>query len=648
MSWAATIGAVGAIGGAALSRNTGGTTTSAQSGQLNPYMYSSLYGAGAVQPVYTKKGRVKNQAEIDAANAARAASGGGLMGQAEQLSQQPAMNPLQTQALQQSANYLASPQALQGYNALNSAGGNLMGFQNPVNLSGMSQVSQPGAMPTSTAASAGSLAGSAPQASAAQAQLAQGNAPMVGGSSVSVFNPNSIPQVQAAQGQLANFQPGGPIDWLGIQKAIGQTFQPAGVGGGVGGVGVNWQDAATKAMSGQADNPYLTQMAKGGADVATENYLRNVAPAQRAGARMSGMYGGSRQGIAEGLAQSDLNNQILRASTDLFGNAYESAQQRAAAMSGQMAGLDTQRAISNAQLGLQGSIANQDAALRAGQLGLSTAQGLANYDLGRQGIGLDAASLAQQGGLANAGMLNQVGLGNQDAYLRGAGLAQEGSQFNANLGQNANLANQRAGIDWAGLQQQGNLANAGFQQQANLANQSAGLDWAGLGQQRDLANAGFQQQSNLANQSAGIDWAKLGQQGQIANQDSFLRGQGLNLQGAGLAGEMQARGAGMLQDASQVPYANLANLYGIGSIQQQAPWDQLGRYSGLLQPYSGMGSSQSTSTTTPGITGAQTAGGLLNIGAGILGNMNFGGSPAPWTTKQVDDAMRGIGTVRFT
>ena len=117
-------------------------------------------------------------------------------------------------------------------------------------------------------------------------------------------------------------------------------------------------------------------MAQGGADVATENYLRNVAPAQRAGARMSGMYGGSRQGIAEGLAQSDLNNQILRASTDLFGNAYESAQQRAAAMSGQMAGLDTQRDISNAQIGMQGQIANQDAALRAGQLGLSTAQGL--------------------------------------------------------------------------------------------------------------------------------------------------------------------------------------------------------------------------------------------------------------------------------
>jgi hypothetical protein len=602
------------------------TTKSVQQSMINPAIYGAMFGQGAVQPIYGKKGNIKNQAAIDAAAATAQANGGGLLGQAGELAKQPALNPLQTSALEQGANYLASPQALQGYNALNQAGSNLMGFQNPVNLSGMPQVSQPGAMPQSTAANAGSLAGSAPQASAAQAQLAQGNAPMVGGSSASVFNPNSILQVQAAQGQLANFQPGGPIDWLGIQKAIGQTFQPAGVGGGVGGVGVNWQDAATKAMSGQVDNPYLTQMAKGGADVATENYLRNVAPANRAGARMSGMYGGSRQGIAEGLAQSDLNNQILRASTDLFGNAYESSQQRAAQMAGQMAGLDTQRAISNAQLGLQGSIANQDAALRAGQLGLSTAQGLANYDLGRQGIGLDAASLAQQGGLANAGMLNQVGMGNQDAYLRGAGLAQEGSQFNANLGQNANLANQRAGIDWAGLQQQGNLANAGFQQQANLANQSAGLDWAGLGQQRDLANAGFQQQTNLANQSAGIDWAKLGQQGQMANQDAYLSGQGLNLQGMGMQNQAQLQGAAALQDSSQVPFQNLQSLYGLGTTQQQAPWNQLGQYANLLYPQSNLGAGQLQNQTTSSQLGSgQILGGLASLGIGAMtGGMGAG------------------------
>lgn len=475
---------------------SGGSTTTKGVSQsmIDPRMYQSIYGAGAVQPIFGKKGQIKNQAAVDASIAAQGTGGGGLLGQAGQLAQQPALNPLQTQALTQGANYLASPQALQGYNALNQVGSNLAGFQNPYSASGMPQVSAPG----------------------------------------------STPQMGAAQGQVSNFQPGAGVDWLAIQKAIGDTFQPAGVSGGsVGGTGVNWQDAANQALSGQVDNPYLKQMAQGGADVATENYLRNVAPAQRAGARMSGMYGSSRQGIAEGLAQSDLNNQILRASTDLYGNAYESAQQRAAAMAGQMAGLDTQRSISNAQLGLQGSIANQDAALRAGQLGLSTAQGLANYDLGRQGIGLDAASLAQQGSMQNAGYANQA---------------------------------------------------------------------------------------NQANLGAAIDWAKLGQSGQMANQDAWLSGQGLNLQGAGMQNQANLQGAAALQDASQIPFANLQQLYGLGTTQQQAPWNQLGQYANLLYPQANLGSAQTQSQTTQQQMGAgQVLGGALSLGLGAAGTGGLSG-----------------------
>jgi hypothetical protein len=308
-------------------------------------------------------------------------------------------------------------------------------------------------------------------------------------------------------------------------------------------VGVNWEDAATKALSGQVDNPYLTDMAKGAADVASENYLRQIAPAMRSGARMSGMYGSSRQGIAEGLAQSDLNNQILRASTDLFGGAYENAQQRAAAMAGQMAGLDTQRDISGAQLGLQGQIANQSAALQAGQLGLNTAQGLAGYDLGRQGLGLDAASLSQQGSMQNAGFANQ-----------------------------ANQANLGAALDWAGLQQQGNLANAGYQQQANLA------------------NAG-----------------------------NWLSGQGLNLQGAGMQNQAQLQGAAAMQDASQIPFQNLQQLYGLGTTQQQAPWQQLGQYANLLYPQANLGQAQTQNqTTTQQMGSGQILGGLASLGMGAM------------------------------
>ena len=481
------------------------TTKSVQQTFVDPNVYQALYGSGATQTVFGKKGQVKTPG---------ATGTGGLLQNAGQLAQQPALNPLQSQALQQGANYLASPDALSGYNAMNQVGQNLTNFQNPYS----------GSVPNVQAAQAASLGGSAPQ-------------------------------MGAAQGQVSNFQPGQGIDWLAIQKAIGDTFRPADVtGGGVGGIGVNWQDAATKALSGQVDNPYLTDMAKGAADVATENYLRSVAPAMRSGARMSGMYGSSRQGIAEGLAQSDLNNQVLRASTDLFGGAYENAQQRAAAMAGQMAGLDTQRDISGAQLGLQGQIANQNAALQAGQLGLNTAQGLAGYDLGRQGLGLDAASLAQQGSMQNAGFANQ-----------------------------ANQANLGASLDWAGLQQQGNLANAGFQQQTNLA-----------------------------------------------NADNWLQGQGLNMQGANMAAQNQLAGAGALQGASQIPFQNLQNLYGIGTQQQQAPWNQLGQYANLLYPQANLGAANTQNQTTSQQMGAgqigmgllgMASGGLGGIGAGTLANL---------------------------
>ena len=127
MSWAATNWCMRRGGRGRAVAQHGRHVHHGATGQLNPYMYSQLYGAGAAASTRKKVG-VKNQAEIDAANAARAASGGGLMGQAEQLSQQPA-NPLQPQ----SAVIRELPlQPVQGYNAMNQAGAaTVMGFQNP-------------------------------------------------------------------------------------------------------------------------------------------------------------------------------------------------------------------------------------------------------------------------------------------------------------------------------------------------------------------------------------------------------------------------------------------------------------------------------------------------------------------------------------
>jgi hypothetical protein len=110
--------------------------------------------------------------------------------------------------------------------------------------------------------------------------------------------------------------------------------------------------AYKKLLSGQVDNPQLQGMADAAtrsgqrayADMiadADESLSTSVLPSIRSGAVSSGGYGGSRQGIAEGLAMGKRNTAAERGARDLgiaandatatlFGNAYESAQNRMA------------------------------------------------------------------------------------------------------------------------------------------------------------------------------------------------------------------------------------------------------------------------------------------------------------------------------
>ena len=95
-------------------------------------MYSSLYGAGAVQPIYTKKGRVKNQAEIDAANAARAASGGGLLRSGRATEPAAGAEPVADAGAEAGCELpLLARRPCRATTRCNQVGGNLANFQNP-------------------------------------------------------------------------------------------------------------------------------------------------------------------------------------------------------------------------------------------------------------------------------------------------------------------------------------------------------------------------------------------------------------------------------------------------------------------------------------------------------------------------------------
>jgi hypothetical protein len=110
--------------------------------------------------------------------------------------------------------------------------------------------------------------------------------------------------------------------------------------------------ALSNLLNGSVDNPYLKAMNQTNIDQATQGYnaqiqklMQTVMPSINNDAFASGQYGGSRQGIAQGLAlqQQEINatnNQqnALDSGNTLYGNAYEAAQNRLAAAAGDFRG----------------------------------------------------------------------------------------------------------------------------------------------------------------------------------------------------------------------------------------------------------------------------------------------------------------------
>jgi hypothetical protein len=221
-------------------------------------------------------------------------------------------------------------------------------------------------------------------------------------------------------------------------------------------------------------NPYLTSALQSGVDQTnasfqknqtdlTNNLQRNVLSGIRSNSVLSGQYGGSRQGIAEGNAIGDYTNQLNNA---------------------------------NLQLGLANSANTTGAQAQAFNQGqdrsLSALQNLSNQQYG----------VASQ----NANLQQQAGLANQAA-------TQNNNQFNAGQGQQTNLANTAAANQLqqfnAQQAQQNNQFNAGAQNQTNLANLQAQLGTNSL---------------NSANQATGLQGLSglLGQvYGYGQNQDNY-------------------------------------------------------------------------------------------------------------------------------
>jgi len=168
-----------------------------------------------------------------------------------------------------------------------------------------------------------------------------------------------------------------------------------------------------------ATNPYLGAQADAITQQANNNLYNYQLPQIRSGAIAAGGYGGSRQGIAEGLAIGQTNQGLASALANLQGNAYENDQNRGL----QQQSINNSYNLGLGSLGLQGQVADQ------------------NFYTNQRGQDLSQASLGAS--LANSGNL---GLTNQGQQLYQAGQTEQQAPWQ-NIGNYAGTLSPFTGLN---------------------------------------------------------------------------------------------------------------------------------------------------------------------------------------------------------
>ena len=302
-------------------------------------------------------------------------------------------------------------------------------------------------------------------------QLVNTNAQnILSGSGAPTINPVGNAAYQSAgPASLAGYQSAGPAaQGQGSTATADQAqFNLSNLG-----MGSQPVDAYGKLLSGNVNTDPYNATFDAASHRLTDNFNNAVMPAIGQGATVAGQYGGSRQGVAEGLAAKGLGQAQSDLAANMYGNAYTQAQNNMANAAGQLGGYSTSIANSNAGLGTQANIAS------AGNL---TQASLANA--------------AAQNNMAqfNAGQYNQnqqfnSGQTNQNNQFNSTG-ANANNQFNSTLGlsnnqqamnnysNNVNAANTASGMIHNNATTAANVGNLGL----TAANNANNYNWQQLG-----------------------------------------------------------------------------------------------------------------------------------------------------------------------
>ena len=163
--------------------------------------------------------------------------------------------------------------------------------------------------------------------------------------------------------------------------------------------GTDYKPALAQSLSGQVDMSAYNPMADAITSRVNRNFNESIMPSIRQGAVANGTLGGSRQGIAEGLAASRMNEDLGSSLSSLYGNAFTQAQNARNSIAPQMASLalgqqgqDRQYGLDTNRLSLDaGNQANDLISQGVGLLQMGAEQPIKNY----QGL-LDAGSMEQK------------------------------------------------------------------------------------------------------------------------------------------------------------------------------------------------------------------------------------------------------------
>lgn len=345
-----------------------------------------------------------------------------------------------------------------------------------------------------------------------------------------------FPNAQQMQAQPVAQQQAQPANNPYYQQPAYSPGMQTGTGGG-------W--SASYGNAPPQPNPYIESQIATQAQQGIQNFQRNVIPSIRGGAIAAGGFGGSRQGIAEGIAAGDMMNGLNASAMGLRSGAYESERNRQL----QAHGIDSNQALGYLNSDRQYDLGRQGAAnARHGiDVGASTARDVANIGAGASrdvaNIGATTAMRGQDMSLTGQreGYENQRGIASMtDSTNRYLGDQQSGTQrylgdqsnTTQQRGQDMSLAGQREGFDTQRFL--GGMANTTAQrgQDIGLQGQMAGYDT-----QRGIATMNDGTNRYLGDQQAGTSRYgvdrnfALGELNNATNRDINNRQMDVNMRG---------------------------------------------------------------------------------------------------------------------